>query len=1304
MRPSYAKSMPEYSGDVITPATPSPAETPHVDTSASEMLALVLEKANREHEPGKEGKQAGEKDTKEHKKETASTEKDKENNSPKEATESKASFLGNIFDLFRHKTDAIDSPTLAAKANRFAAQQEKLKEEKIDSLVKLFVDWIPSKKDTDPLETELSWTAQEIILNAVKQKSVNISDFTERVKLEIQGISSDTVTDEKTNPVLRAHDELTTPALEMAKGFIAQEFPETEKSVTAIPEIEAKGDEAQPEELKQERDLLSQYINKNVTEEARQNAKITDEAERLRKAKEILGPEDDLSPESEKGKAILTAHEIGAGEKGADGENEAGVGNYSIGQLKRKYEELQKADYTRPEIQKLMDGGIVGKRGGNRRGQGPSQEQIKSQLQDQLDEQISIFEKEANDDKGEVETMSEDDLRRFLQYGLNSKANDAIRETQRGLDDAEKLKVEQEIKDEFEGSRQAALDELAGGNLREAVSKAQDLIEIVKRRAIEGKSHRMEEGLSSGAMLEQGGVTNPQNIHDIASLIGEGSLEYATGGDHELIDKNGFFKEENFMYWVQQKFLYFHGQDPDSSQRFFDLIQIENERLFRTVSINTMLSNKDLYFKTADNKPLDELYAYLTDFVWLVGAIRNTHTDYMQQMGEKDKIGGLIAAVMKTNVLTKRSASKDNTLEAVASLSSNFRDWGNVSRLIYEIEIKTGIRFAPENILLKENDRKKILKNENDPDRDERHKLVERKTEEFLKEIEKLKQQEQNMDIGDGVAVGYLMYYNIADIDYLYDKFGDTNLFTRDGMAAVLRKLAKVTNRDDESTKKRKMFDYLSLAQLTGGIDKDAPDAYEQWVNKWYNAEGKLKQEAEKKFIEMFNVFDPPQKNPNQFDLANKLIQLTLGERIEGPMQHPPGEKLDAILANSSYEFAQQLSYFMTYFSGAAAKGDLKVATVNAASGMRFIKNYKKKQGDESRAGGFGNIFNLGALNQSYIDMMIGLPTVGGKNILEIFEEKEQALKRKASFEEKTAIAKQLVFDLNSARQYGIAGPPNAMKIFDQETTGEEVKFSSFIHINAFGHTTYKPSEMLESLQDKVIKPARYAWNTNKAPYEKDVRMLLDDKAEPPLYRTATLFEEMYNPQLRRVIQKIYLHQYGGKEFLDKSGNITRYKINDAGKFVDAQNNVIDTNQAGWQRRAVFADNGKIDPDVTKLLKDKLFRNASVKGYLVNRFAGQIYGHSTRSSSYEYLEYNMREEIFRALASIPIDPEEDNDDFRRSKIGGRYFNKFDMQLMRNLSGNQLWKNVPLAVLKDLRKGVFDGIIEMLKRFGKGVSS
>lgn len=99
------------------------------------------------------------------------------------------------------------------------------------------------------------------------------------------------------------------------------------------------------------------------------NAAISDEdiEARYSKAEEVLKPTGLESLSATLKEGIREAHEVGRGEKGRDG-RDAGIYNFTLGQLKRKNKILLDAGFNQEQIRLLMEHGITG--AGDRGGMG----------------------------------------------------------------------------------------------------------------------------------------------------------------------------------------------------------------------------------------------------------------------------------------------------------------------------------------------------------------------------------------------------------------------------------------------------------------------------------------------------------------------------------------------------------------------------------------------------------------------------------------------------------------------------------------------------------------------------------------------------------------------------------------------------------------------------------------------------------------------------------------------------------------------------------------------------------------------
>jgi hypothetical protein len=66
-----------------------------------------------------------------------------------------------------------------------------------------------------------------------------------------------------------------------------------------------------------------------------------------------------------------------------------------------------------------------------------------------------------------------------------------------------------------------------------------------------------------------------------------------------------------------------------------------------------------------------------TDLAWLAGSVRNTSREYIGQLSDDNKIGELIASVMKSNILTKRSDEPHPAEESLKRVKALQRQYPN---------------------------------------------------------------------------------------------------------------------------------------------------------------------------------------------------------------------------------------------------------------------------------------------------------------------------------------------------------------------------------------------------------------------------------------------------------------------------------------------------------------------------------------------------------------------------------------------------------------------------------------------------
>lgn len=113
--------------------------------------------------------------------------------------------------------------------------------------------------------------------------------------------------------------------------------------------------------------LIAQSRSKDTAAAQKAHARIVDSMKKQATGSSLSARATkalDRKPTPEQLVAVKAAHEVGAGERGLNPKFDAGIGNYTLPQLRKKAEILHQAGFAKPEIRQLMEKGIVGKEGG----------------------------------------------------------------------------------------------------------------------------------------------------------------------------------------------------------------------------------------------------------------------------------------------------------------------------------------------------------------------------------------------------------------------------------------------------------------------------------------------------------------------------------------------------------------------------------------------------------------------------------------------------------------------------------------------------------------------------------------------------------------------------------------------------------------------------------------------------------------------------------------------------------------------------------------------------------------------------
>lgn len=542
-----------------------------------------------------------------------------------------------------------------------------------------------------------------------------------------------------------------------------------------------------------------------------------------------------------------------------------------------------------------------------------------------------------------------------------------------------------------------------------------------------------------------------------------------------------------------------------------------------------------------------------------------------------------------------------------------------------------------------------------------------------------------DMKLGTAMRSAYLMYYHITDPEKVRSLFPeDFTLYSKSEMEAVITKL-----RGDASEE-----EFLKEAGLE-----------ELWS---FYENGQVAESKVKEFASLMNVFNPPTKNRTQTQVFRKLISRVAAKHAGLTLEKDGFVEVD----ERNADFPELMAYLMTYWTGAASRQDTTFAALNAFTKTEHFKGYLYKQADPSRAGGIGNARQIELLNKITVDPMLGILTTENKTTLELLEKMQLISSKKLRDtyteedrkKELEEIRRTWVYGDKAWSQYAPQHVGNGFKEFHDRTTGKQVKFESFVHYEmSTGRYVYDTDKMISEVQEAIIKPTRYRWSTHKIDYAFEQRVLKvegdlpekktlldkfrwspkkhaakEKKSKVPEYETKTTAEAMFGPQVLLVAQRILMHEEGVKQFLDSSGKVLRHKVK----------------QEDGSYKEVLTDEAK------DALSHKEFGRVVSKAYLICKFATMLYYNTTRSGPGHLLDIPTRELIIHGLGSITAGVAGDPEDFRNTEVTKKYFTDFDLNILRELSDNEQWKNDVRHATSDLLVGGTSGAGKSLKIMAK----
>ena len=461
----------------------------------------------------------------------------------------------------------------------------------------------------------------------------------------------------------------------------------------------------------------------------------------------------------------------------------------------------------------------------------------------------------------------------------------------------------------------------------ERLRKDRDLNGI-KSEVFGGKPPFSQRVISHYYSLEGALPDIPASLEDLCALImNSENEEWKTGGENELLSREGKVNKAHFMAWVRKRMIEIHEFSPNSTVDFFSQItvksrwsQISLQEMVLTGSyftekrnVKKIVPNIDKHGNIDKKKPMiaqseatyhknkdyEKLRQQLLTEAFLFNTSRNNHVEYVNIQFDEHKLLETISKIYGTNVFTR-----SNFMEFILSMPS-MRDADKVPGL----ELHQG--------------------------------------EEIKDRVDK------NSDVGQAVRKALMAYYYIYDYDSLQKIFPDSSLFSE-----------KYTGWDEDE----------EVEKTFTGV-KGPGRHYDS--SKWFR-DGKLILDENgnppKDFMEYINVFTGP--GPNK----DEAVITQVRERMVRAIMEQTG------LDRREAQYAENWAFSMTKWTGLAAKNDTGAVGFDAWTKIINSQEYRIRQMADKRNASYGNIFNVLGLKRLGLNFFEGVRDTEGRTLLEAIQ------------------------------------------------------------------------------------------------------------------------------------------------------------------------------------------------------------------------------------------------------------------------------------------------------------------------------
>lgn len=731
-------------------------------------------------------------------------------------------------------------------------------------------------------------------------------------------------------------------------------------------------------------------------------------------------------------------------------------------------------------------------------------------------------------------------------------------------------------------------------------------------------------------LMKEGRRSTVRSIQEVALRIiaDEGEDRWGVDGVFPLIDKEDNINQANFLRWVRERMMYYHDQDSTNFElNMFTSVGIQNEFGSKT-PILTMVDNRAQFFKDSKTgKTLDELAIQVLNEVWLFGTSRNNDILYQFNMSNDEKLPEFLGRVHLKNEFTK-----GNHLQLVTSLAENYGEDGDTR-------------------------------------------------------------------VGDAVRRAYEIYYHISDYEKLEEILGKNSpLFIRSAYEDAFRIIERKNKGEAISEEAKKLLD--TMFDKNGGIIVG-------------------------KFIEIMNPFNAQEKDEFHLKISREMMRQVLAHEykleygLDYNMDNKIGETTRRSFLRMPLEYAELWGYTMTRWTGAGSNNDTANIGFDAFTKTMRTRGYRLRQSAATRAGQFGNEYNLGVMKGLTVDLFNAIrvePTPGQEGprltpfeimtkqsqvdaqIREVLKGRwikspeltdEERAQVNALTSEKKRLGDLLRFRQFTQNSYSSNHINRAFTVFHSLMGDKGLKLEEIVKWDPFRGLIYDRGQFEEQVKEGFLKPIRYAFSTypgidfGKLTREQIGTEKLPDGSTAPIYKTVTLAEKMFGPEvLSEIKKKAYqVHDRYIKTEEDKKRYLKNGHLTEEGKQFAFSKFVSDEERGGG--------------------RPYLWKYAARA-----RIAKELLSHREFGNGYMYFNHMMAEKFILALESIKqVDLVGEDEDAEETimKYGDQFFTHEDIEWIKNhckLRRRDILLELGKEASYGLGKGIWEGFEEFFGRVFK----